>query len=144
MYELTPSPSSPVDHAMNVAIRFDNTYSQLSNLTIEYSVIHLLKNQTQKFRKNSYCWLLFQRKRNENGALGTFGQQFCYQRAQMLSYMKSQIAARTCTIIFALVQDWLCSSFLGFFYFDFDDHIKRSLTWKQINKHRVKEPPNKP
>ena len=44
MYELTPSPSSPVDHAMNVAIRFDNTYSQLSNLTIEYSVIHLLKN----------------------------------------------------------------------------------------------------
>ena len=44
MYELTLSPSSPVDHAMNVAIRFDNTYSQLSNLTIEYSVIHLLKN----------------------------------------------------------------------------------------------------
>ena len=45
---------------------------------------------------------------------------------------------------------WLSSKidcavpFRAFFYFDFDDNIKRSLTWKQINKHRVKEPPNKP
>lgn len=54
-----------------------------------------------------------------NGAFGTLGQQFCYQRAQMLSYMKFQIAARTCTIILALLWDKLCSSFSGFFLFRF-------------------------